>query len=142
MKKIYFLIRVLFIYLFFISNGYVSKLNFFDEGKILFEKSQFEKSKVFFEKDIVFNPRSEKSYLYLAKIFNKDNNDEEEEINLENVLLLNPKNDEAIYMLTLLKIKQSDYKGAKELIEKFTLICESFCSKKIEMENKLNKLTP
>ena len=142
MKKIYFLIRVLFIYLFFTSSGYVSKLNFFDEGKILFDKSQFEKSKVFFEKDIVFNPRSEKSYLYLAKIFNKDNNDEEEEINLENVLLLNPKNDEAIYMLTLLKIKQSDYKVAKELIEKFTLICESFCSKKIEMENKLNKLTP
>ena len=142
MKKIYFLIRVLFIYLFFTSSGYVSKLNFFDEGKILFDKSQFEKSKVFFEKDIVFNPRSEKSYLYLAKIFNKDNNEEEEEINLENVLLLNPKNDEAIYMLTLLKIKQSDYKVAKELIEKFTLICESFCSKKIEMENKLNKLTP
>jgi len=142
MKKIYFLIRVVFIYLFFTSSGYVSKLNFFDEGKILFDKNQFEKSKVFFEKDIVFNPRSEKSYLYLAKIFNKDNNDEEEEINLENVLLLNPKNDEAIYMLTLLKIKQSDYKVAKELIEKFTLICESFCSKKIEMENKLNKLTP
>ena len=125
-----------------ISNGYSSKSNYFDEGKILFEKKEFEKSKIFFEKDIVFNPKSEKSYLYLAKIFNENKNDQEEEINLNNVLLLNPQNDEAIYMLVLLKIKQSDYNEAKELIEKFNLVCISFCSKKTEIQNKLDKLTP
>ena len=45
-------------------------------------------------------------------------------------------------MLTLLKIKYSDYDKAKELIENFDLICKSFCSKKKEMHDKLKKLTP
>ena len=95
-----------------------------------------------FERDLVFNPKSEKSYLYLAKIFNESNNDEELEVNLNNVLLINPQNDEAIYMLTLLKIKQSDYNRAKELIDQFIVICKSFCSKKNEIQEKLRKLTP
>jgi len=142
MKKTYFLVRVLIIYLFFISSGFAVKSNYFDKGKILFEKKKFQKSKIFFEKDIVFNPQSEKSYLYLAKIFNENNNDQEQEMNLNNVLLLNPQNDEAIYMLTLLKIKQSDYNEAKELIKKFNLVCESFCSKRAEIQEKFDKLIP
>ena len=142
MKKIYFLIRVLTIYLFFISNGFSAKTNYFDKGKVLFDNKKFDKSKIFFEKDIVFNPQSEKSYLYLAKIFYENNNDQEQEINLSNVLLLNPQNDEAIYMLTLLKIKQSDYNEAKKLVEKFSLVCVSFCSKKEEIEEKIDKLEP
>ena len=142
MKKTYFLTKVLIVYLFLISNGYSLKSNYFDEGKILFDKKEFEKSKIFFEKDIVFNPKSEKSYLYLAKIFNKNKNDKEEEINLNNVLLLNPQNDEAIYMLALLKIKQSDYNEAKELIKKFNLVCISFCSKKADIQEKFDKLIP
>ena len=142
MKKTYFLVRVLIIYLFFISSGFSAKSNYFDKGKIFFDEKKFEKSKIFFEKDIVFNPQSEKSYLYLAKIFNENNNDQEEEVNLSNVLLLNPRNDEAIYMLTLLKIKQSDYNEAKELIKKFNLVCESFCSKRAEIQEKFDKLIP
>ena len=66
----------------------------------------------------------------------------QQEINLNNVLLLNPENDEAIYMLTLLKIKQSDYNHAAELIDKFVLLCKSFCSKKDEIQEKLKKITP
>jgi len=115
---------------------------YFDEGFELFKKKKFDKSKVLFERDIVFNPKSEKSYLYLAKIFNNSENEEEEEINLNTVLILNPQNEEAVYMLTLLKIKQSDYEHAQELIQTFTLICKSFCSKKVEMEEKLKKLDP
>ena len=142
MKKTYFLVRILVIYLIFISIGFAAKSNYFDKGKILFDKKKFEQSKIFFEKDIVFNPQSEKSYLYLAKIFNENNNDQEEEMNLSNVLLLNPQNDEAIYMLTLLKIKQSNYNEAKELIKKFYLVCESFCSKSDEIQEKFDKLVP
>ena len=142
MKKTYFLVRVLIIYLFFISSGFSAKYNYFNKGKNFFDEKKFEKSKIFFEKDIVFNPQSEKSYLYLAKIFNENNNDQEQEINLSNVLLLNPQNDEAIYMLTLLKIKQSDYNEAKELIKKFNLVCESFCSKRAEIQEKFDKLIP
>ncbi len=140
--KTYFLVKILIIYLFFISSGFAVKSNYFDKGKILFDKKKFQKSKIFFEKDIVFNPQSEKSYLYLAKIFNENNDDQEQEINLSNVLLLNPQNDEAIYMLTLLKIKQSDYNEAQELIKKFNLVCKSFCSKRAEIQEKFDKLIP
>ena len=142
MKKNFFLIKIFVIYLFLISNGITKQTNYFDKGIELFQKKEFDKSKILFERDIVFNPKNEKSYLYLAKIFNKNKNDKEEEINLNNVLLLNPQNDEAIYMLTLLKIKQSDYNQAKELINKFILVCKSFCSKQKEIQDKLIKLTP
>ena len=140
--KNFLLIKIFVIYLFLLSNGITKQSDYFDKGIELFQKKEFDKSKILFEKDIVFNPKNEKSYLYLAKIFNKNDNDEEQEINLNSVLLLNPQNDEAIYMLTLLKIKQSDYNGAKELIDKFVLICKSFCPKKKEMQDKLEKLTP
>ena len=142
MKRIYFLVKVVIIYLFFIPSGFAAKSDYFEKGRILFDKKEFEQSKIFFERDIVFNPKSEKSYLYLAKIFNKDDNNLEEEMNLNSVLLLNPQNDEAIYMLILLKIKQSDYSEAKKLIKKFNLICSSFCSKKKEIQVKFNKLIP
>ena len=139
--KNFLLIKIFVIYLFLISNGITKQSDYFDKGIELFQKKKFDKSKILFEKDIVFNPKNEKSYLYLAKIFNKNNNDEEQEVNLNSVLLLNPQNDEAIYMLTLLKIKQSDYHEAKELIDKFILVCKSFCPKKNEMQDKLEKLT-
>ena len=142
MQKTYFLLKIIIVYLFITSSGLASKSDYFDEGKILFEKKEFEKSKIFFEKDIVFNPKSEKSYLYLAKIFNNKKKDQEQEINLNNVLLLNPQNEEAIYMLALLKIKQSNYSEAEELIKKFNLVCGSFCSKKSELQKKLDKLIP
>ena len=142
MRKKFFLTKIFVIYLFLISNGITKQQNYFEKGIELFQKKAFDKSKILFERDIVFNPRNEKSYLYLAKIFNNYENDQEEEINLNNVLLLNPQNDEAIYMLTLLKIKQSDYNQAKKLIDKFILVCKSFCSKKSEIQAKLKKLNP
>ena len=141
MRKNFF-IKIFVIYLFLISGGAAIQSNYFEEGIKLYQNRKFEESKILFERDLVFNPKSEKSYLYLAKIFNESNNDEELEVNLNNVLLINPQNDEAIYMLTLLKIKQSDYNRAKELIDQFILICKSFCSKKNEIQEKLRKLSP
>ena len=142
--KIFFLkfVKVFFTYLIISTNAVAKESVYFDKGKDLFKKKQYDKSKIQFERDIVFNPKNEKSYLYLAKIFNERENDEEYEFNLNNVLLLNPQNDEATYMLVLLKIKQSDYNHAKELIDQFILICKSFCSKKDEIQEKLSKLTP
>ena len=142
MKKIFFLIKIFIIYLILISNGTAKQSNYLNKGIEFFKKKEFEKSKILFEKDIVFDPKSEKSYLYLAKIFNNNNNDAEQEINLNSVLLLNPQNDEALYMLVLLKIKQSDYKHAKKLFDQFVSICKSFCSKKNEIQEKFEKLTP
>ena len=141
MKKIL-IINILLVLFFINSNVFAKELNYFNKGKKHFNKQEFDKSKILFERDLVFNPKSEKSYLYLAKIFKKKENIEEEEINLKNVLLINPKNDEAIYMLTLIKIDQSDYNGAEDLINTFTLVCKSFCSKKKEIELKFKKLNP
>ena len=141
MKKIL-IINILLVLFFINSNVFAKESNYFIEGVKHFNKNEFDKSKIFFERDLVFNPKSEKSYLYLAKIFKKKENTEEEEINLKNVLLLNPKNDEAIYMLTLIKIEQSDYNEAENLINTFTLVCKSFCSKKKEIKLKFKKLKP
>ena len=142
MKKFFIIIKIFFVYLFLISGGTAKESNYFKKGIELFQKKEFDKSKILFERDIVFYPKSEKSYLYLAKIFNNYDNDFEQEIKLNSVLLLNPQNDEAIYMLTLLKIKQSDYNQAKKLIDKFSLVCKSFCSKKNEIQKKFKKLIP
>ena len=96
-----------------------AKENFFTEGVKLFEQKKYLDSKFKFEQDIVFNPKSEFSYLYLAKIFKKENNDDLEEQNLNVVILLNPKNEEALYLLTLLRIKKSDYDESQQLFKKF-----------------------
>ena len=142
MNCIYFLVKILFFCLFLTSIADSSKENYFAEGKILFEEKRFEKSKIFFQRDIVFNPKNPDSYLYLAKISKKNENDEEEETNLNNVLLLSPQNDEAIFMLALLKIKQSNYSKAEELINKFNLVCKLSCSKENELQEKFDKLIP
>ena len=136
------IINILLVLFFINSNIFAKESNYFIEGVKLFNKKEFDKSKIFFERDLVFNPKSEKSYLYLAKIFKKKENTEEEEMNLKNVLLLNPQNDEAIYMLTLIKIEQSNYNEAENLINTFTLVCKSFCSKKKEIKLKFKKLKP
>ena len=141
MKRFFIIIKILFVYLFLISSGVAKESNYFKKGIELFQKKEFDKSKILFEKGIVFDPKSEKSYLYLAKIFNNNDNDLEQEIKLNSVLLLNPQNDEAIYMLALLKIKQSDYNHAKKLLDEFVLVCKSFCSKKKEIQEKFEKMT-
>ena len=115
-----------------------AKVAYFEEGKKLFDDKKYKNSKFYFEKDIVFNPKSETSYLYLAKIFKEEMNDSLEENNLNTVLLLNPKNEEAIYFLTLLNIKKSNFLKAKELIIMMTSVCKKMCSRKTELQEKLN----
>ena len=142
MKKFFIIIKIFFVYLFLISGGTAKESDYLKKGIELFQKKEFDKSKILFERDIVFDPKSEKSYLYLAKIFNNNDNDFEQEIKLNSVLLLNPQNDEAIYMLALLKIKQSDYNYAKKLLDEFVLVCKSFCTKKEEIQEKFEKIIP
>ena len=102
-----------------------------------------DKAKFKFEQDIVFNPKNEKSYLYLSKIFNSQEKEELEEKNLNTVILLNPKNEEATYYLASLKLRKSDYKGSKDLVDKLLVFCENYCNKgqnlKIKIENSLKK---
>ena len=75
----------------------------------------------------------------MSKIFNKKDDINLEEKNLNAVMLLNPKNEEAIYNLVKLKLTSSDYNKSKELYKKLKSICINFCNKneklKIEIEN-------
>jgi len=123
--------------LFFILPSY-SDSEYFTEGKKFFDQKNYQKSKFLFERDIVFNPKNTKSYLYLAKIFDSKKNDEEQEKNLNTVLLLDPSSEQGLYMLIKLKLSQSDFSKSKELIEQFNLVCSSLCSKKQEIMKKLN----
>ena len=135
--KIYFLI---FILIFSFKLNINAKENFFLKGVKLFNEKKFNDSKFKFEQDIVFNPKNELSYLYLAKIFNEKKNDDLEEQNLNTVILLNPTNEEALYLLTLLSIKKSDYSGSNNLIKKFEKVCQKICDKKSELLTKLKSL--
>ena len=135
--KFFFLIILMFAFTTSQSIGSV-KNSFFIDGKKLFENKKYKDSKFYFEKDIVFNPKSESSYLYLAKIFKKEENDSLEEGNLNTVLLLNPRNEEAIYLLTLLNIKNSNFSKAKVLIDKLNSVCKKMCSSKLELQSKLD----
>ena len=122
----------------FIQDLVHAKKSYFDEGKNLFDIKKYKDSKFYFEKDIVFNPKSENSYLYLAKIFKEEEKDNLEENNLNTVLLLNPKNEEAIYLLTLLNIKKSNFSKANELILTLTSVCVKMCYVKKELKEKLD----
>ena len=138
MKKNY---LIIFISLFIFNLNYSigsTKNSYFNNGKKLFENKNYKDSKFYFEKDIVFNPKSESAYLYLAKIFKKEENDSLEENNLNTVLLLNPRNEEAIYLLTLLSIKNSNFSKAKELIDTLDSVCKKMCSSKLELQAKLD----
>ena len=116
-----------------------AKSKYFQEGIKLYNENNFEDARFKFEQDILYNPKSEFSYLYLSKIFNKQEKKELEEQNLSTVMLLNPKNEEAIYNLAKLKLSSSDYKKSKELNKRLKSICNNFCSQsdklKIEIEN-------
>ena len=79
------------------------------------------------------------SYLYLSKIFNKQDKKKLEEQNLNTVILLNPNNEEAVYNLAKLKLSSSDYTKSKELNTKLKSICKKLCNEsdklKVEIKN-------
>jgi len=76
----------------------------------------------------------------LAKIYKLENNDKFQEKNLNTVILLDPKNEEGLYLLTLLKLKQSDYEKSKKLIKIFIKVCKNLCEKENELSEKLKNL--
>ena len=115
------------------------KSKFFEIGQEKYAEKNFEEAKFNFQKDIVKNPKNTKSYLYLAKIFKELNDENEFEKNLYNVLLLEPKNEEALYLIILKKINDADYEVANSKYELFKKECASLCSKKDELNQLLNK---
>jgi tetratricopeptide (TPR) repeat protein len=118
------------------------KIIFFLEAKKNFYEKKYDESKFLLQRNIVFNPKDEKSYLYLAKIYNFEENEKEKEKNINTVLLLNPKNEEAIYILMEIELKKSNYKKVRELVENFTKVCVKLCDNKNLILNSLKNLEP
>jgi tetratricopeptide (TPR) repeat protein len=115
---------------------------FFEKGKTKYKEKKYEESKFLFQRSIVFNPKDQDSYLYLAKIYKFEENKKEEEKNINTVLLLDPKNEEANYLLMEIELKKSNYSKVKELTENFTKICNKLCDKKILILESLENLEP
>ena len=110
------LLKIIFLFFIF-TNNLLANTKYFQQGLDLFKNKKYNEAKFKFEQDIIFNPKSEMSYLYLSKIFKNLNRIDLEEQNLNTVILLNPKNEEAIYNLAKLKLEASDYKKSIELNE-------------------------
>ena len=112
-----------------ISTSSHAKDNYFDEAKKLFIKEKYDESKFLFQRDIVFNPKNSRAYYFLAKIFEIEENENEAEKNLNTALLLEPGNEQALYMLIDIKLNKSDFSKVKELSDDFKIICSSLCNK-------------
>ncbi len=130
----------------FICLGYSSIIfsseNFFEEGQRKYNEKKFDDSKFLFQRNIVFNPKDANSYLYLAKIYKIEENEKEEEKNINTVLLLDPKNEEAIYILMEIQLKKSNYSKVKELSQNFLKVCKNLCEKNKSILESLKSLEP
>tara|TARA_B000000609_G_C23823022_1_gene163984 strand:- start:30 stop:449 length:420 start_codon:yes stop_codon:yes gene_type:complete len=135
-KNFFFLIIFLFV-----PSILLAKSEYIQDGIDLFNKKKFEEAKFKFEQDLVYNPKSEISYLYLSKIFNKQDKTSLEEQNLNTVMLLNPNNEEAIYHLAKLKLTVSDYQQSKKLNQKLKSICKNFCVQSDKLETEIENLS-
>ena len=78
--------------------------------------------------------------MYLAKIYKSEENKEEEKKNLKTTLLLEPNNEEAIYMLINFELERSNYSEVNKLFEKFELVCTNLCKKTTELKKELQNI--
>ena len=124
----------------FFSIESIAKENFYAEAKNKFDKKKLEDSKFLFQRNIVFNPKDANSYLYLAKIYNFEENETEELKNLKTTLLLDPENEEAMYMLIDIEIEKSNFSEVKALTKKFEIICSTLCNKTKNINERLENI--
>ena len=141
MIKNYKLIIIFFILINLFNIGQ-AKENFFKEAKIKFDNKKMEDSKFLFQRNIVFNPKDANSYLYLAKIYNQEENQRKEEYNLETTLLIEPDNEEALLMLMIIALEKSNYEKVKDLSEKFVKVCKNLCDENKDIQESLKNIEP
>ena len=128
---------LIFIFFLFSILAKANENNFFNQAKDLFDKKKYEDSKFLFHRNIVYNPKDSKSYLYLAKIFKIEDDKRQEEKNIRTTLLLDPKNEEAMYLLIDMELERSNFSEADELSEDFKKICVDMCEKIASIESRL-----
>ena len=137
-------LNYLFIFLFLINIFNVSKgnENFFEEGLKLYDNEKYEDARFMFERSIVFNPKDSNSYLYLAKIYNIEEDQKKEEKNLEATLLIEPDNEEAILMSMKIALAKSNYSKVKKLSKTFIKVCKKLCKENKDVLETLANIEP
>jgi tetratricopeptide (TPR) repeat protein len=124
---------------FTVANG---SEKFFDKGLKLFNDKKYEDAKFMFERSIVFNPKDSNSYLYLAKIYNQQEDQKKEEKNLDATLLIEPNNEEAILMLMKIGLEKSNYSQVKDLSKTFIEVCKNLCKENKNILDTLENIEP
>ena len=139
-KKLKFIIFLyLLINIFNISKG---NENFFNKGLELYKDKKYEDARFMFERSIVFNPKDSNSYLYLAKIYNAEEDQKKEEKNLEAALLIEPSNEEAILMFMKIALDKSNYSKVKDLSKTFSKVCKNLCEENKDILETLANIEP
>ena len=116
--------------------------NFFNKGLELFKDKKYEDARFMFERSIVFNPKDSNSYLYLAKIYNQEDDQNKEEKNLQSTLLIEPNNEEAILMMMKIGLQKSNYSKVKDLSKKFSKVCKKLCNENKDILETLKNIEP
>ena len=141
MNKI-FKVITLICFLFFSAKMAASAENFFNEALKMYQDKKYDDARFMLERNIVFNPKDAKSYLYLAKIYNLEENQRKEEYNLDTALLIEPNNEEVILMLMKIALKKSNYSKVKDLSQTFVKVCEKLCNENDEIQKSLKNIEP
>ena len=141
MNIIFKIIFTVFIAVLFQTSTF-SKESFFNEALKLYENKKYEDARFLFERNIVFNPKDANSYLYLAKIYNFEEDQRKEEYNLETALLIEPNNEEALLMLMKIALKKSNYKKVKDLSKTFVKVCSNLCDENKKIQESLKNIEP
>ena len=139
MKKIFKFI--LLIYLLF-PNLAMAKENFFNEALKMFENKKYDDAKFMLERNIIYNPKDAKSYIYLAKIYNHEKDQRKEEYNLETALLIEPNNEEVILMIMKIALEKSNYAKVKDLSKTFIKVCSKLCIENDQIQESLKNIEP
>ena len=135
----------LILFFYFIISFFTSAIgneNFFEKGLKLFNDKKYEDAKFMFERSIVFNPKDSNSYLYLAKIYNQQEDQKKEEKNLDATLLIEPNNEEAILMLMKIGLEKSNYSKVKDLSKTFIKVCKNLCKENKDILDTLENIEP
>tara|TARA_B100000963_G_C22356170_1_gene549497 strand:- start:64 stop:501 length:438 start_codon:yes stop_codon:yes gene_type:complete len=141
MKTKFILLTTLYIVLNFFNFANSSE-NFYEKGLELYKDKKYDDAKFMFERSIVFNPKDSNSYLYLAKIYNHQEDNIKEEKNLDATLLIEPSNEEAILMLMEISLKKSNYSKVKDLSKTFSEVCKKLCDENKKILETLENIEP
>ena len=134
---------LLFVYVIIMSSSLVySSENFFNEAMAMYQNEKYEEARFLFERNIVYNPKDAKTYLYLAKIYNHEENQRKEENNLTTALLIEPDNEEVLLMLMKIALKKSNYTKVKDLSQTFIKVCSKLCNENDQIQESLKNLEP